>query len=272
MTIDFVIAGIAGLLVGSTLNVVISRLPVMLSLDHSEATAEESSRPFNLWVPRSRCESCLEPILYRDLIPVWSWLLLQGRCRSCSASISWRDPIVEVTSVLLALLLVGHFGMGWFTLWLSFCVAVLVCQAVIDLERGLLFDELNYSLLWAGLLCTVVFSDSLNLPTSKEAILGALSGYLSLWSINAIFKLLRKRDGMGNGDFKLFAALGAWVGWYLLPIVILISFVLGSIYGLVQIIRKKYATDQGIPFGPFLATGGIFVLFYRDELMRLMYG
>lgn len=271
--ITYPLAGLIGLIVGSFLNVVISRLPVMVGSGvHTEDDEPETSDfKFNLWVPRSRCESCLTPILYRDLIPVLSWLLLKGRCRNCAERISWRYPTVETLGCLFAILLVGHFEVTESTLCAAVCFALLIVLSTIDVERGLLLDELNYPLLWAGLLTSIWFQHSNVFPSPTEAIIGVVAGYLSFWSINFLFRTVRKKDGLGQGDFKLLAAIGAWVGWHLLPVVVLIAIAIGLLFGLVRIIQKQYSQDEGIPFGPFLAMGCIVAIVYREELFLLLF-
>ena len=271
--IVYPIAGLVGLIVGSFLNVVISRLPVMVGSEFpaEEDESENTDLKFNLWVPRSRCESCLTPILYRDLIPVLSWVLLKGKCRNCSTRISWRYPTVEILSCLFAILLVGHFEVTVSTLCAAVCFALLIALSTIDVERGLLLDELNYPLLWTGLLTSIWFQTSDVFPSPTEAIIGVVAGYLSFWLINFLFRTVRKKDGLGQGDFKLLAAIGAWVGWHLLPVVVLIAIAIGILFGLVRIIQKQYSQDEGIPFGPFLAMGCIVAIVYREELFLLLF-
>ena len=260
------------MIVGSFLNVVISRLPVIVSArDTDEHDDAHLDFKFDLWVPRSRCEHCLTPILYRDLIPVLSWVLLQGRCRNCSSRISWRYPIVETLGCLFAILLVGHFDITVSTLCAAVCVALLIALSVIDLERGVLPDELNYSLLWSGLLTSVMFQHSNVFPSPSAAIIGVIEGYLSFWLINFLFRLVRKKDGLGQGDFKLLAAIGAWVGWHLLYVVTIIAIAIGFLYGLLRVLQKQYSREEGIPFGPFLAMGCICAVIYREELFLLLF-
>ena len=262
------------MIVGSFLNVVISRLPLIVGegiKNEQHTDIQETRTKFSLWAPRSRCEQCLTPILYRDLIPVLSWVLLHGKCRNCSARISWRYPIVEILGCLLAILLVGHFGISVSMVCTTICVALLIALSTIDIEQGMLPDELNYPLLWGGLLTSIVFQYSNVFPSPIEAIIGVVAGYLSFWTINFLFRTVRKRDGLGHGDFKLLAAIGAWVGWHLLPVVVLIAIAIGLIYGLVQVVQKQYSPDEGIPFGPFLAMGCIGTVIYREELFLLLF-
>ena len=177
--LSYSLAGLIGLVIGSTLNVVISRLPVIVSSRNHIEHDNKSDNPdvkFNLWVPRSRCESCLTPILFRDLIPVLSWILLRGKCRQCSVHISWRYPAIETFGCLLAILLVGHYGVSVSTLCVAVCFALLIALSAIDLERGMLLDELNYPLLWGGLLTSIVFQHSNVFPSPSEAIIGVVAG------------------------------------------------------------------------------------------------
>lgn len=271
--VTYSLAGLIGLVIGSFLNVLISRLPVILSTENSVEHDDDESLEvkFNLWVPRSRCESCLTPILYRDLIPVLSWVFLKGQCRNCSARISWRYPIIETLGCLFAILLVGHFDITVSTLCAAVCIALLITLSTIDVECGMLPDELNYSLLWGGLLTSVWFQHSNVFPSPGEAIFGVVAGYLSFWLINFLFRAVRKKDGLGQGDFKLLAAIGAWVGWHLLPVVVLIAITIGLLFGLVRVLQKQYSQDEGIPFGPFLAMGCISAVIYREEVFLLLF-
>lgn len=264
--------GLVGLVIGSFLNVVISRLPVIVRTGNIvENDDPNSAVRFNLWVPRSRCESCLTPIRYRDLIPVLSWVLLKGKCRNCAVRISWRYPIVETLGCLFAILLVGHFDLTVALACAAVCVTLLIALSVIDIEHGILPDELNYGLLWSGLLTSILFQHSNVFPSPSAAIVGAIVGYVSFWLINFLFRIVRNKDGLGQGDFKLLAAIGAWVGWHLLSIVVLLALVIGFAYGLVRILQKRYSKDEGIPFGPSLCMGCACVLIYRQEFFMWVF-
>lgn len=272
--ITYSLTGLIGLIVGSTLNVIISRLPVMVADTNGDEDDNNSgSRDvvFNLWIPRSRCESCLNPILLRDLIPVLSWVLLKGKCRHCSAQISWRYPVVETLGCLFAILLVGHFEITISMLCVGVCFALLITMSTIDVEHGVLLDELTYPLLWCGLVMSIWFQNSNAFPSPSEAIIGVIAGYLSFWLINFLFRVVRKKDGLGHGDFKLLAAIGAWVGWHLLPVVVLLAISIGLVYGIVRVLQKQYSEEAGIPFGPFLAAGAIGTVIYREELFFLLF-
>ncbi|MCY3541531.1 MAG: A24 family peptidase [Gammaproteobacteria bacterium] len=267
------LAGLIGLVIGSFLNVVISRLPVIVSAGDNEEQDDNETRDvrFDLWLPRSRCDSCLTPIRYRDLIPVLSWVLLKGRCRDCSARISWRYPIVETLGCLFAILLVGHFDTRVATGCAAICVALLIALSAIDIEHGILPDELNYVLLWSGLLTSIYFQHSNVFPSPSEAIIGAIVGYVSFWLINYLFRIVRNKDGLGQGDFKLMAGIGAWVGWHLIFPVMIVATVIGVVYGLVRMLQKSYSKDVGIPFGPSLCMGCVCVVTYRQEFFYLVF-
>ncbi len=269
----YTIAGLAGLVVGSFLNVVISRLPVIADRAHHDNSNHEtnSREQFNLWVPRSRCESCKQAIAWYDLVPILSWLLLRGQCRNCQAEIPWRYPLVETFTCLFAILIVGTSGgFNYWSLVLGLFMTLLLCQAVIDYEKHILLDSLSYMLLWLGLVSSIVFASAQVLPRTEEAIFGALFGYLSFWLINFGFRACFKKDGMGAGDFKLFAAIGAWVGWVFLPFVVLIAIAFAFVYAISQVITKKYSAEQGIPFGPFLAGAGFVAVIFREKLTLFM--
>jgi leader peptidase (prepilin peptidase)/N-methyltransferase len=265
-----------GLLFGSFLNVVIHRVPVMLerawrreclALDGKEPPAEA---PYNLIVPRSACPACKAPIGALQNIPVISWLLLKGRCRNCSARISARYPVVELLTALLSAAVALKFGFSWTTAAALVLTWFLIALAFIDIDTQLLPDSLTLPLLWLGLLVALVLPvvDGARLPVDlHSAVIGAIAGYLSLWSVYQLFRLLTGKEGMGFGDFKLLAALGAWLGWQmLLPIVIGAAGV-GAVVGIAAILLK--ARDKGVPmaFGPYLAAAGWLVLMYGQELV-----
>ncbi|HNG61770.1 MAG TPA: A24 family peptidase, partial [Cellvibrionaceae bacterium] len=228
------IALILGLLIGSFLNVVIYRLPLMMMREWKASVAEaealvlpELPERFNLATPRSRCPHCQAPITALQNVPVVSFLLLKGRCSSCKTSISPRYPIVEAVTGLLSLVVVWHLGVGWVGLLGLVLVWTLVALTMIDVDHQLLPDNLTLPLLWLGL---VANSFSLFVPLS-QAVWGAVVGYLSLWSVYWVFKLLTGKEGMGYGDFKLLAALGAWMGWQAVPLIIVLSSLVGAVIG-----------------------------------------
>jgi len=272
-------AGLLGVAIGSFLNVVILRLPVMmerewrqqcvqlLSGDEGHALKDPASvqqtEPFNLVVPRSRCPHCGHQLRATDNIPILSYLVLKGRCTACGRSISPRYPIIEGATGLLSIAVIWHFGVSWEGLAALFLTWALVALSVIDFEHQLLPDSITLPFLWVGLTLSVfaLFTDP------RSAIIGASAGYLSLWSIYQLFKLATGKEGMGYGDFKLLAMLGAWMGWqYLLVIVLLSSFV-GAIVGISLVALRGRDRNIPIPFGPYLATAGWLALLWGDVLI-----
>ena len=258
-----------GLCVGSFLNVVVHRLPIMLTRTwRREAAAElgaaDDDRPgerFNLAVPRSHCPACGEPVKAADNIPIMSWIRLRGRCASCAAPISLRYPLVELLGALALVAAVLAFGLTWIGLAAAVYLWALIALACIDLESGLLPDQLTLPLLWCGLL--------VNLPGAfthlASAVVGAVVGYLFLWLTYWAFKLATGKEGMGYGDFKLYAAIGAWLGWQALPAVALLAAVGGILYALPPILLGRRDRNAPIRFGPFLAAAGSLALIFRAE-------
>jgi leader peptidase (prepilin peptidase)/N-methyltransferase len=254
-----VFAGVLGLLVGSFLNVVILRLPARLEAQwrreaQQELALELADEPLPPGIVResSHCPHCKHPLSAADNIPLFGWLLLRGRCRYCRAPISIQYPLVELLCGLLSVVVVWKFGPGWTALAGLVLTWMLVALAGIDFRTQLLPDQLNFPLLWLGLLLSLL--PMFVLPT--QAILGAALGYLSLWSVYWLFKLLTGKEGMGYGDFKLLAALGAWMGpGALLPVVLLSSLV-GAIVGGLMIALRRHGRDMPMPFGPFIAMAG----------------
>nr|WP_266101396.1 A24 family peptidase [Alloalcanivorax marinus] len=266
-----VVTALFGLLVGSFLNVVIHRVPKMMEAGWRREARELLDQPaeeepvFNLVVPRSRCPHCGHGIRWHENIPVLSWLALKGRCSQCGTAISKRYPIIELLTALVAGLCAWRFGYGiWlpFTLYASF---TLLALAVIDLDTTLLPDDLIYPLLWAGLLAALL---GVAPVTLADAVVGAMAGYLSLWSLYWVFKLLTGKEGMGYGDFKLLAALGAWLGWQYLPLVILLSSVVGLVFALTMMATGAVKRGQGIPFGPYLAIAGWIALLWGEQIVN----
>ena len=264
-----------GLLVGSFLNVVIYRLPEMMQREWRaeareilELPAEEAQPLFNLVTPRSRCPKCGHTIAWYENVPVMSWLILKGKCKGCSTPISKRYPIIELVSGVLAGLCAWHFGYGPWLVFTLFATWVLLAAAMIDADTTLLPDSLNYPLLWAGLLAALLGISPVSLP---DAVVGAMAGYLSLWSVYWLFKLLTGKEGMGYGDFKLLAALGAWVGWQYLPLIILLSSVVGLVFTLLATLFGGEKRTQ-IPFGPYLAAAGWIALLWGDTIVSSYLG
>ncbi|AMP11680.1 type IV leader peptidase family protein [Collimonas arenae] len=269
-----VMAAIFGLLVGSFLNVVIHRLPIMMQRESDNYVAHESGQPlphtdrYNLLVPRSACPQCKHQIGALENVPVFSYLALRGKCRACKTPISARYPIVETLTGALSALLIWHFGSGWSGLASLVFLYLLIAMTFIDADTQLLPDDLTLPLLWIGLLLNL---SGLFVPLN-EAVIGAAAGYLALWSIYWIFKLLTGKEGMGYGDFKLLAALGAWMGWKMLPIIILFSSLVGAAVGLALIIFFRHGRDKPIPFGPYLAAAGLLALLYGHTIMETYFG
>ena len=264
-----------GLLVGSFLNVVIYRLPVMMERGWKQEAREilglppeEDGEIFNLVTPRSRCPKCNHAITWYENIPVISWLVLKGKCRECHTPISKRYPVIELTSGLLAGLCAWHFGYGPWLLFMLFATWTLLAAAMIDADTTLLPDSMNYPLLWAGLLAALLGVSPVSLP---NAVAGAMAGYLSLWSVYWLFKLLTGKEGMGYGDFKLLAALGAWTGWQYLPLIILLSSVVGLVFTLLATLFGGEKRTQ-IPFGPYLAAAGWIALLWGDTIVSSYLG
>ena len=264
-------AFVVGSLIGSFLNVVIYRLPVMMerAWEDEMAAARDSEAAvrerFNLIVPRSRCGQCGHIITALENVPLISWLFLRGRCSACGTAISARYPIVELITALLFLGCAWTFGPTLLAgAAMTFC-AVLVALTGIDLDTQLLPDQLTLPLLWLGLLLNIagVFA---RLP---DAVIGAAAGYLVLWSVYWLFKLATGREGMGYGDFKLLGALGAWFGWQALPLLLLISSVVGAVIGIAILVVQKKGRHTAIAFGPYLAIAGLITLFFGAQSRQM---
>jgi leader peptidase (prepilin peptidase)/N-methyltransferase len=258
--------GLLGLLVGSFLNVVIHRLPKMMELrwaaecadlqntKENPAAASPEAETFNLMVPRSRCPHCGHQIRWFENIPVFSYLALRGQCSQCNAPISARYPAVELTAAVLFAWCGWQWGLGWEALaWCGFSAAVLAL-ACIDWDTTLLPDDITLPLLWAGLCAAGLRLTDTALP---DALWGAVAGYLSLWLVYWAFKLITGKEGMGYGDFKLFAAFGAWFGWQALIPVILMASVIGAVVGIAIKLKGNLREGGYVPFGPFLALAGL---------------
>jgi len=263
-------AGLLGLLVGSFLNVVIHRLPKMMERDWHAQCAELNGQapatapPYNLIVPRSACPHCGHAIGALENIPVLSYLFLKGKCKGCGAAISMRYPVVEAVSGILSAYAAWHFGFGAAGIAAIVFVWTLIALTFIDFDTQLLPDDITLPLLWLGLLLNLngVFT---SLP---NAVIGAVAGYLVLWSVYWAFKLATGKEGMGFGDFKLLAAIGAWFGWTMLPLVILLSSLVGAVVGIALIVFAKHGRNIPIPFGPYLAGGGLIALFWGQTLTQ----
>lgn len=260
------------LMIGSFLNVVIHRLPIMLEREwqaeylgyfNPEAQPQQEEH-YNLMVPRSACPHCGHTITAMENIPLLSWLWLKGRCRECQAPISARYPLVELLTALLSLVVATTFPPGWALLAALLLTWVLVALTFIDLDKMLLPDQLTLPLLWGGLL----FNLAGGFAPLADVVIGAMAGYLVLWSLYWAFKLLTGKEGMGYGDFKLLAALGAWLGWQALPIVLLLSSLVGALMGIGLILLRNHHQNKPIPFGPYLAIAGWIALLWGDTITR----
>lgn len=265
-----ILAGVIGLLVGSFLNVVIHRLPKMMEREWQQQCAElrgqpvETSPTYNLVVPRSACPHCNHAISALENIPVISYLILRGKCAGCAAPISPRYPIVEAVSGLLSAYAAWHFGFSLAGIAAIVLVWALISLTFIDFDTQLLPDSITLPLLWLGLLLNLNGAFT-SLP---NALVGAVAGYLVLWSVYWAFKLTTGKEGMGYGDFKLLAALGAWLGWTMLPLIILLSSLVGAIVGIALIVFTKHGRNIPIPFGPYLTGGGLIALFWGQALTQ----
>ncbi len=258
-----------GLAVGSFLNVVIYRLPKMLESqwtrdchEHLGQTLEHPTEPFNLNQPASHCPSCHHKIKAWENIPVISWLLLRGRCSNCHKPISARYPIIEAVTGTLSVVVATHFGISWATAGALLLTWALIALAMIDFDVQLLPDSITLPFLWSGLLLSLgdVFTDP------RSAIIGAVVGYLALWSVYQLFKRLTGKEGMGYGDFKLLAMLGAWLGWQYLPQIILLSALVGAVVGVSLIVLRGRDRNIPIPFGPYLAAAGWISLMWGEQI------
>jgi leader peptidase (prepilin peptidase)/N-methyltransferase len=267
-------AALLGLLIGSFLNVVVYRLPVMAQRELDNYIAHEAGQElphqdrFDLMVPRSACPHCGHRITALENIPIVSWLVLRGKCSACKAPISPRYPVVEAVTGLLSGLLVWHFGSGWLGLASLVFTYFLISMTLIDYDTKTLPDDLTYPLLWLGLLLNL----NGTIVPLRDAVIGAMAGYLSLWTVYWAFKLVTGKEGMGYGDFKLLAALGAWMGWAALPTIIILSSVVGAVVGIGLIVFVRRDRNNPIPFGPYLAAAGMIALLYGTPLTRFAQG
>ena len=274
----WVFAGLLGLVVGSFLNVAAYRVPIMLErawrAQCRELEAASPAEPlpageaFNLWTPRSACPSCGAAVAPRHNVPVLGYLLLRGRCARCRARISPRYPVVEAVAGVLALVVVWVFGPTWQALVALPLTWTLLVLAVIDIDHQLLPDSMTLPLMWAGLLLSLVAVDGGVLLTDvRSSLIGAAAGYLALWSVHQIFRLITGQAGMGYGDFKLAAALGAWLGWQVLPLVVLLAAAGGAAAGIAGVVLFGRPRRRPIPFGPYLAAAGWVGLLWGEPLM-----
>lgn len=259
--------GLLGLIVGSFLNVIIHRLPLMLEQDWKKQCNEllgieenNEKQEINLIIPPSTCPFCGHQIRFYENIPILSYLFLGGKCSNCKKGIPAQYPLVEFLTAIISVVLVLHFGKTWQLVGALIFTWLLIPLSVIDLKKKILPDELNYILLWVGLILSL-YNVFINVQSS---IFGAVFGYLSLWTIYQVFKLLTGKEGMGHGDFKLLAALGAWIGWHYLPMVVLFSSLAGLFLALLWMILQE--NDPEIPFGPALALAGWVVFIWGEDI------
>ncbi len=265
-------AGLLGLVVGSFLNVVIHRLPRMLERDWRRQCRElgagnpdpGDAEPYNLVVPRSRCPACGHPISAAENVPLLSYLLLRGRCSACGVHIPLRYPVVELLTGVLSAAVAWRFGPTWQSAAGLLLTWALVSLSFIDLDHQILPDSITLPFLWVGLALSLfgVFT------SPRDSIVGALAGYLSLWSVYWLFKAATGKEGMGYGDFKLLALLGAWLGWRSVPLVILLSSAVGAGVGIALLVSGRHARSQPIPFGPYLAAAGWLALLFGAPILH----
>jgi leader peptidase (prepilin peptidase) / N-methyltransferase len=273
------IGAILGLIVGSFLNVVAYRLPLMMMRDWRAQCAEflqdptlsapvdekeEKEAVFNLLYPPSRCPHCLHPITALQNIPVISFILQKGRCKHCHAAIAWRYPIVEISSAILSMMVLWYFGLTWATIGALCLTWALIALTLIDYDHQLLPDNITLPFLWLGLIFNL-FGTYVSLT---DAVLGAAGGYLILWLVYWGFRLATGKEGMGFGDFKLLAMLGAWMGWQMLPLIILFSSLVGAMVGISLILLRGHDRNKPIPFGPYLAAAGWLALIWGQDILH----
>jgi leader peptidase (prepilin peptidase)/N-methyltransferase len=274
---------LVGLIVGSFLNVVIYRLPIILEREWRSQAAdvlaggltsasEPANERFTLSTPRSACPKCKAPITAWQNIPVVSWVMLRGRCASCRTKISARYPLVELATAVLSAWVAWHFGFGVPAACALLVTWSLIALTGIDFDHQLLPDNITLPLMWAGLVASVAIGSATMaaaLPVSpKDAVIGAVAGYLSLWLVFHAFRLVTGKEGMGYGDFKLFAALGAWLGWKVLPLVLILSAATGAVLGILMIALRGRDRSAPMPFGPYLAAAGWLAMMYGDSLVN----
>ena len=261
---------VLSLAIGSFLNVVIHRLPKMLERQWRDELAELNGQEtataprYNLMLPRSQCPGCGHQISALENVPVVSYLALRGKCAACKTRISPRYPLVEALTGALSGFIAWRYGFNWHTLAALFFVWSMIALAFIDLDTFYLPDDITLPLVWAGLLVNMggVFVDL------QSAVIGAVAGYLALWAVFWSYKLATGKDGMGYGDFKLLAAIGAWLGWKMLPVVILLSSFVGAIVGISLIVFARHGRNVPIPFGPYLVLAGLIALFWGEPLLQ----
>lgn len=269
---------VLALLIGSFLNVVIYRLPVMMQREWRKQAEEILAEPaenlpqgrFDLIAPRSRCPSCGQQITAWQNIPVISWLVLRGKCAKCKTPIAARYPLVELVTAILTAIVAARFGFGFEAAAAILMTWALIAISMIDIDHQIIPDSLALPLMWIGLFLALFHpmeGSEMLFVDPKDAIAGALGGYLSLWSIYHLFRLVTGKEGMGYGDFKLLAALGAWLGYQMLPLIIMLSAVVGALVGISLMVFKRHDRNVPIPFGPYLAAAGWIAMMYGPEII-----
>lgn len=276
--IFIVCIALLGLMIGSFLNVVIYRLPLMMQrdwacecrdlledeLDPKKIEKDTLPENFSLALPASSCPNCQHKITLLENIPVISWLMLRGKCSSCKTKISARYPVIEAVTTILSVVVALHFGVTWQTLAVLPLTWALISLTLIDFDHMILPDQLTLPLIWLGLLTNL---NGLFVPL-EDAVIGAMAGYMSLFSVYWLFKLVTGKEGMGFGDFKLMAVFGAWLGWQLLPILILMASVVGAIVGISMVLFSGHKRDNAIPFGPYIAVAGWITLLWGQGIWQ----
>lgn len=273
-TFFFGVTFVFSLMIGSFLNVVIYRFPKMLEQgwkrecrefladELAKSNTDKAEEVMTLSKPSSSCPSCQHKIRFYENIPVISWLVLRGKCSQCRAKISFRYPLVESATAILSVVIAAHYGVTYTTLFLLILTWGLICLTLIDFDHMLLPDQITLPLLWLGLLVNI---DGAIVPLS-DSVIGAVAGYMSLFSVFWLFKLLTGKEGMGHGDFKLVAVFGAWIGWQLLPLLILMASAVGAVIGISMMVFKNHQREQAIPFGPYLAIAGWITLLWGNGI------
>ncbi|MEE9310550.1 MAG: A24 family peptidase [Cocleimonas sp.] len=271
------VVGLFSLLVGSFLNAAIYRIPIMLQREWREECEElfggeadevehATGKEFNLFIPRSQCPTCGHMITALENIPVISYLFLGGKCSSCKTKISIQYPVIEIFTAALSVFIAWKFGVAWQTLAALVFTWALITMSLIDAKTMLLPDNLTLPLMWLGIAVNYqgLFVDL------QSSVLGAMIGYLSLWTLFQVFKLITGKEGMGYGDFKILAAIGAWGGWQILPFTIFAASLLGAVFGIAWMLIQRQKESQPIPFGPWLALAGFVGFIWRDEVIAGM--
>ena len=260
-----------GAVIGSFLNVVILRIPPLLEYDWRcqcrellELEEKDEERPPGIVISRSRCPKCGHGIKAHENIPLLSYLLLRGKCSACKVRIPFRYPLVEFVTAILFVITIWHFGPSLQGLTALFLTALLIAMAGIDIDHQLLPDNMTIPLMWAGILISfwAIHTDL------SSSVTGAIAGYLILWSVYHVFRLLTGKEGMGYGDFKLLAALGAWLGWQMLPLIVLLSSVVGAVVGVILMATGRLKKDKPMPFGPFIAAAGWVTLIWGEQIIN----